>query len=132
VEVNGQTFLAGAAFAEKISAKVDVLPGIKEGWVRVAGDIAPDNAPPADAEWLSRRLSVGEAVVIRIIEADRASSPVLSRSDPSVHASDGVKLVCSFCGKSHNDVQNMYSGDTAMICNECVALLHQISADDSG
>ena len=68
--------------------------------------------------------------MIRIVEADVPVAPTLSRSDPSVEAIDGVKLVCAFCGKSHMEIQKMYAGTKAVICNECVGLLHQMAIAD--
>ena len=130
VEVNGQTLVAGAASAVTLSASVNAHPGLGESWLCVTGDIIPDDAPPADAEWLRRKLSAGDTVLIRLVESDSPSAPVLSRSDPSIDASDGVTLVCSFCGKSHNETRKMYSGAKAMICSECVDLMHQVGVDE--
>jgi hypothetical protein len=33
---------------------------------------------------------------------------------------------CSFCGKGTNEVRRMIQGKTAHICNQCVALCHDI------
>jgi hypothetical protein len=131
VEVNGQVVVAGAAAAETISANIEAYPGFAESWIRVAGDVIPaDDSPAADAAWLSKKLEIGDTVVVRVIESESPAAPTLSRSDPSVDASDGVQLVCSFCGKSHEETQKMYSGLKAMICNECIALMHQMTVDD--
>jgi hypothetical protein len=130
VEVNGQVLLAGAANAATVSANVNVHPSIGESWVQVTGDIVPDDSPPADAAWLSGKLKVGDAVVIRLVDSDSPSIPVLTRSDPSVAASDGVKLVCSFCGKSQGEIRKMYAGLKAVICNQCVDLMQQMAVDD--
>lgn len=32
------------------------------------------------------------------------------------------ELVCSFCGKSQNEVKKLIAGPTALICNECITL----------
>jgi len=131
VEVNGETsVLAGDGAAETISASIELYPSFKESWLRVDGDVVSDNSPSADASWLSRKVSVGDTVVIRIVEADVPAPPALSRSDPRVEAVDGVKLVCAFCGKSHMEIQKMYAGTKAVICNECVGLLHQMATAD--
>jgi hypothetical protein len=131
VEVNGEVVVAGAESAETISANVNVYPSVGESWVRVTGDVVPlDDSPPADAAWLSKRLNLGDTVVVRLVDSDSPSAPTLSRSDPSVAGSDSVKLVCSFCGKSHMEIQKMYSGLKAIICNECIRLMHQMAVDD--
>ena len=33
---------------------------------------------------------------------------------------DGVAVLCSFCGKSNDDVRTIIRGDQAAICDECV------------
>jgi ATP-dependent protease Clp ATPase subunit len=33
-----------------------------------------------------------------------------------------VNLVCSFCGKSQNEVRSLIAGPTVLICDECVYL----------
>ena len=40
-------------------------------------------------------------------------------------------LVCSFCGKSKDDVSRLIAGPTVFICNECVGLCDQILSDDA-
>jgi hypothetical protein len=131
VEVNGEaSILAGDAFAETITASVDLFPGVSDSWLRVSGDVVPDDAPAADAKWLGQALNVGDVVVIRLVESDTPTAPTLSRSDLSLETTDGVKLVCSFCGKSHMDIQKMYAGTKAVICNECVGFLHQMAVED--
>lgn len=37
---------------------------------------------------------------------------------------------CSFCGKSSDQVRRLVAGPGAYICNECVALCHEIISDD--
>jgi hypothetical protein len=130
VQVNGETaILAGDGAAESLTASVKLYPSFKESVLRVDGEVVPDNSVPADATWLGRALQVGDTVVVRLVESDSAMAPALSRSDPSVAAVDGVSIVCSFCGKSPHEIQRMYSGIKATICNECLALFHQMSID---
>lgn len=40
------------------------------------------------------------------------------------------KLHCNFCGKEQNEVEKLIVGDTASICNECVALCDGILTED--
>jgi hypothetical protein len=41
-----------------------------------------------------------------------------------------VKLRCSFCGKSQDDVRKLIAGPTVYICDECVDVCVDIIADD--
>src|SRR5438046_8960877 len=39
-------------------------------------------------------------------------------------------LVCSFCGKSQDEVRKLIAGPTVYICDECVDLCNDIIAED--
>jgi len=39
-------------------------------------------------------------------------------------------LVCSFCGKSQNDVRKLIAGPGVYICNECIDICNEIINDD--
>jgi ATP-dependent Clp protease ATP-binding subunit ClpX len=38
-------------------------------------------------------------------------------------------LICSFCGKSHDEVVRMIAGPSVFICDECVALCNEVIAE---
>jgi ClpX C4-type zinc finger len=42
------------------------------------------------------------------------------------------ELLCSFCGKSKRQVNNLISGPGVYICDECIALCVAIVAEDLG
>jgi hypothetical protein len=110
VTINGeQRVIAGIESAEMISARVAVYPELKESWITVDGEVVPDGQPSADAHWIAAALSVGDAVVIRIVEADSPAAPKLGRADPSVIPvpTDQIPYVCSFCGKGPHDTEGM-------------------------
>ena len=37
---------------------------------------------------------------------------------------------CSFCGKSQDQVRRMVAGPSVYICDECIALCHELLADE--
>jgi len=43
-----------------------------------------------------------------------------------------AKLVCSFCGKSQDEVRKLISGPTVYICDECIDLCNDIIAEETG
>lgn len=43
-----------------------------------------------------------------------------------------ARLVCSFCGKSQDDVRKLIAGPTVYICDECVDLCNDIIAEETG
>lgn len=48
-----------------------------------------------------------------------------------VAINDQNNLACSFCGKTPQEVERMVSGPAVFICEECVALCHDIVEEDS-
>jgi ClpX C4-type zinc finger protein len=40
-------------------------------------------------------------------------------------------VVCSFCGKSQDEVRKMIAGPTVYICDECIDLCNDILAEES-
>ena len=43
-----------------------------------------------------------------------------------------AKLVCSFCGKSQDEVRKLISGPTVYICDDCMYLCNDIIAEETG
>ena len=41
-----------------------------------------------------------------------------------------TKLVCSFCGKSQDEVRKLIAGPTVYICDECIELCNEIIAEE--
>ena len=44
---------------------------------------------------------------------------------------DEVKLTCSFCGKTSQEVRKLISGPTVYICDECIKLSNHILAEEA-
>jgi len=131
VDVNGECVTtAGRADAEKIDAAVTIYPGLKESWVRVSGEVVPDHNPPADATWFYRALTQGDSVTIKLVESAEPAIPKLTRDDPSVVATDAVPFACSFCGKPNTEIQKMWAGPKAQICDECIQMMHEMSVEE--
>jgi len=130
--VNGQRrVVAGDAAAEVINATVSLYPDLKEGWLEIAGSVVNEQQPVADALWLAAALSAGDVVEVRLVESEQAQAASVSRTDPTVRATDRIPLVCAFCDKTHEEVTGMVASRKAVICPECIAYLHDIiSADD--
>jgi ATP-dependent Clp protease ATP-binding subunit ClpX len=40
-----------------------------------------------------------------------------------------VEYRCSFCGKTEDQVKRLIAGQHAFICDECVALVHEVLTD---
>jgi hypothetical protein len=89
VIVNGERrAITGDPPAESVSAEVAAYPELGESRIKVDGQVVPAGQPPADASWISAALSVGDSVLIRVIDSDEATAPTLGRSDPSLEFVD--------------------------------------------
>jgi ClpX C4-type zinc finger len=127
VNVNGQRrVLAGGRAAEVINATVSLYAGLNEGWLEVAGSVAPEDQPTADASWLAAALSAGDVVEVRLVDSEEPAAPNLSRTDPTARATDAIPQVCAFCDKTPDQVAGMLASRKAMICPECIGYLHDI------
>jgi len=132
VNVNGERrVVAGDAGAEVINATVSLYPDLKEGWLEIAGSVAPEQQPVADARWLAAALSAGDVVEIRLVDSEQAAAPNISRTDPTARATDSIPLVCAFCDKTDDEVAGMVASRKAVICPECIGYLHDIISADS-
>jgi ATP-dependent Clp protease ATP-binding subunit ClpX len=47
------------------------------------------------------------------------------------HNDPGLSCVCSFCGKSQEEVGKLIAGPNVYICDECIALCNEIMTDSS-
>ena len=47
------------------------------------------------------------------------------------HEDRSGNLVCSFCGKSQDEVRKLIAGPTVYICDECVDICHQVVNADA-
>ena len=43
-----------------------------------------------------------------------------------------AKLVCSFCGKSQDEVRKLVAGPKVYICDECIDLCNDIIGEETG
>jgi ATP-dependent Clp protease ATP-binding subunit ClpX len=47
------------------------------------------------------------------------------------HDDRAGSLVCSFCGKSQDEVRKLIAGPTVYICDECIDLCNDIIAEET-
>ena len=129
VTINGdRRVIAGAASAETIEAAVVLYPGFGESNLKVAGAVEVEGQPSADATWLRSKLTVGDTVVVRVVDITEPGAPTLSRTDPSIPATDHIPFVCAFCSKPSVEVEGMIASPKAFICHECVRELYKMVA----
>jgi ClpX C4-type zinc finger len=131
VIVNGQRrTIAGASDAQTIETSLLTYPGLQQSWLRVNGEVVSGDQPTADAEWLTMQLSVGDKVEVQIIDAGNPVAPNLSRTNPTLPASDEVPFVCAFCGKDSQQTEGMLASRKAMICRDCICYLYEMVTED--
>jgi hypothetical protein len=72
--------------------------------------------------WETDQLSVGDEIVIRIVE-DKADAEPYIKSAEDLEEEKQSAFFCSFCGKGDQEVNSMIAGkEDVFICSECVDL----------
>jgi len=72
--------------------------------------------------WEPHQLSVGDEIVIRIVEDDANTEPYIKSAEDLQKEKESA-LFCSFCGKGDREVNSMIAGkNDVFICDECVDL----------
>jgi hypothetical protein len=134
VIVNGERrAIAGDPLAESVSAEIAAYPQLGETWINVDGQVLPVGQPHADASWISAALSVGDSVLIRVIDSSEATAPTLGRSDPSLdpHPTDDIPFVCSFCRREPVELDGMLGSRRGSICYDCIRSFAEMIKKDS-
>jgi hypothetical protein len=133
VEVNGRLFSeATVSIEDQLEVNLVTLPGLESAVLAVTAFI-PDASRGGNyvrAENLV--LNPGDSVKISM-SATEGAATTLSSTNPEVEgeSSTGSGLICSFCGKSSNEVGKMIAGGTAFICDECVAMCQDIITEET-
>jgi hypothetical protein len=76
------------------------------------------------------RLTKTEVVAFEPGEDDGDLASWVASWLPRIAVSDGGRLSCGFCEKKQHEVAKLIAGPSSYICNECVALCHEILAED--
>ena len=86
------------------------------GWKKTADDSS------RQCEWLKRTLSVGDEVVLRILEVDTVDEP------SQVH--EEQPRACSFCGAKSKHSGDLIAGAEVRICHACLVRLSGADHED--
>ena len=62
--------------------------------------------------------------------ASRSEGTLAKRGFMPKHGETSGNLVCSFCGKSQDEVRKLIAGPTVYICDECIDLCNDIIAEE--
>lgn len=132
VQINGKT-LATATInvADQFEVNLVSLTGQDDAVLAVTAVLA-DAPAEQDSNVRSETtvISPGDTVTISLQVAKGADSRVetaLSTDDEPTH---GEPMKCSFCGKSQHEVLKVVAGPNVIICDECIALCHDIVSQD--
>lgn len=129
VLVNGKLITdATVGIADQLEINLASVTG-QDGAVLAVTAFLPD-APKRDSYVHTRDtvISPGDTVTISL-EAVKGAAQTQVKA-PSAESEDETSaepaMTCSFCGKTNLDVEKIVAGANAFICNECVALCHEI------
>ena len=78
-------------------------------------------------------VSTGDTVTITLEEAKSAQTTVVAAPSAEVddESTEHDATKCSFCGKSQHEVLKVVAGPDVIICDECIALCHDIVSNVS-
>lgn len=121
ITVNGKPIcLAGHKDAVSLQASVYAAKEMEQPELVVSALVRVGDKTSEDVRWAKTSLDVGSNVGIRIIESLNPNVPETRATFGTRLHSDGTsELLCSFCGRSENEVQALIQGETANICLEC-------------
>ena len=100
----------------------------KEQYLNLFSSVWRKEVEGKDLFWSTPNLSLGDEVIIKIVETDKPDFPDHEHME-------GVKLPppwggdknrCSFCGKTEDGVELLFDGLEAKICNECIEFKNRI------
>jgi hypothetical protein len=109
----------------------------EEGWASLDRQWKEFQTLPKKIEELTERVKgleirLGVDLTLTAIKAQlrtwtpREATPFPVRLSEPVRERPLDKYFCSFCGKGQSDVASLIAGPGNFICNECVALCHEI------
>jgi hypothetical protein len=129
VLVNGELLTdATVGVADQLEINLASVTG-QDGAVLAVTAFLPD-APKRDSYVHTRDtlISPGDTVTISL-EAVKGAAQTHVKGPPiqvGDETSEEPAMICSFCGKTNLDVEKIVAGTNAFICNECVAMCHEI------
>jgi hypothetical protein len=121
VWINGTlTCRAGEPSADYISAHVMLLPQSGEAVVDVTGSRPTTEQYHDFTAWGNFSCSVGDEIVIRVVDATEADSPSLAKHGEGSEVTEQVNgPICLFCGTSYIHTTSMFRGKRGFCCAEC-------------
>jgi len=134
IQVNGKPLAdATVSIADQLEVNLASLAG-QDGAVLAVTAFMP-GAPKRDGfvHTKSALVSPGDTVTIRLQEVpgEIATRINAQQGDGDEGSSGEGRMTCSFCGKTHLEVAKIVAGPNAFICNECVAMCHDIVAHET-
>jgi hypothetical protein len=134
LQLNGkQIATATIGISDQLEINLVSLPG-QDNAVLAVTAFLPD-APKRDHYVHTRNtvISSGDTITIALEEVNGAETTVVATEsaddDDSPSAHDAMK--CSFCAKSQHEVRKVVAGPDVIICDECIALCHDIVSNET-
>jgi len=106
----------GADDADQIEAALAKVAGDTASVLNVTGLSASHEKRDGFINWQSQMIEPGDEIRIVVVERNEQTASV---ADDSKYEKESTTF-CSFCGKGNLEVKQLFSGNGALICNECI------------
>lgn len=111
---------AGAHGADFLQASVQLLPLDKEAGVEIVGNLPAEGRFEDFLAWETFGLSVGDEIVLRMVEADDADPATVAQHGAGVVEEPRSGPICLLCGKSFTETESVIRGKKGFLCAECI------------
>jgi hypothetical protein len=137
VWINGEKEqIVGFKSAEEYGVYLSAYPDVSSDSVSLEmSGYAPNDRTyppyPDELRWGSSELHPDDEVVIRVVRAEAPDSPTRTRyAEGQIDEPPNV-MICSNCGRSHLDVEQMITAQRITLCGECCRKFAEFISDET-
>ena len=131
VSINGiKKYTIGSVEADEFGINLIAAPQLKPTHIsaELSGFIANDKKYPHELRWGSENIKLGDEILIKIINSKSPDEPQEIRYDEGLSdtGEQFQTMLCTCCGKSHFETNQMIRSSKVSLCEECVKSFAEI------
>ena len=133
VWVNGKKqFTVGAEKAEEYGIYLSMQPDLAPDFamLEASGYLPSDNEYNDVMKWGNISVKDGDEIIIKMKNTNQTDSPSITEQGTGLVSNQAHAMLCSSCGKSHQEVNGMVTMGRITLCNKCASALVDISINE--